>query len=187
MILFEPLHILLNAIPKTGRTTWKFLLWLYRNQSKSDSVMLEDRNLNALLEIYRKIPGDRLEFFRSLHFLDDLEMILKQYYSVLTVRHPFVRLESAYLDKFHNSKENREFYYIKYGALMFSRYRNLTLTRRELTAADRPMVTFEVKWISRIPMNTGRHIHDWPVPAQFITSKVEPQLSSPLFTSSHYK
>ena len=156
MIIFEPLQILLNAIPKTGRTTWKFLLWLHRNHSsheKAQNALQQNSNISVQLDVYRKIPKENMEDFKEVQLSDDLGTISEQYFSILTVRHPFVRLESAYVDKFQNPRENRDFYYTRFGATILRRYRNLTLTRRELMSARRSSVTFEefIKFVIDFP------------------------------------
>ena len=91
--------VALNSVPKTGSTTWRFSL---RNSSRSSHFQgfIFTKRGNKMPSIHRNeaflnssiIPA---KVMNSNQILSSL----KTYYTVLTVRHPFDRLESGYMDK----------------------------------------------------------------------------------------
>ena len=99
-LLIDRLHkVALNSVPKTGSTTWRFAL---HNGSKLSNFQgfKEIKHGQKLSVIHgggtfintHTIPANRMKKSEVL-------TSLKTCYSVLTVRHPFDRLESTYMDK----------------------------------------------------------------------------------------
>ena len=89
----------LNSVPKTGSTTWRFSL--LNNSGLSSSQ--ENRLSTEKIQLYL-IHKSRT--FKNSSIIPAIKMnrkkiltCLKTYYTILTVRHPFDRLESAYNDK----------------------------------------------------------------------------------------
>ena len=87
----EKNKILFCAIPKTGISSWKILMM---QMSSGHHDLPEDaHNLTVLAR-------HGIRALITLQSLQAIKSILKNYYKVIGVRHPFVRLLSAYKNKF---------------------------------------------------------------------------------------
>ena len=99
MLLDRKHGVALNSVPKTGSTAWRYAL--YNNS-----------HLPGPHEIPKLQHGQKINYihgsqaFRrtSIRFAKNMnvEKVLKAlntYYTILTVRHPFDRVESSYVDK----------------------------------------------------------------------------------------
>ena len=85
----------LNSVPKTGSTTWRFMLLNNSFRSSLDSFknILPGQKLILvhLNEIYKKSFTSMAKLMQP----SEVWEALMSYYNVLTVRHPFDRLEST--------------------------------------------------------------------------------------------
>ena len=90
-------RVILKTIPKSGCSSWKYILIT-----------------NAINEVRQNIDTEYLEHITDNYNLstlsyfkrEDVMYKLSNYFTILTIRHPLARLESAYRDKivdFHKS------------------------------------------------------------------------------------
>ena len=110
-ILFDQLHkVALNSVPKTGSTTWRFIL-LNNSMISGKPFMSHLSKGQALSQVHH------VSTFGKSHTISAQRMqgkdaitALSTYYHILTVRHPFERLESTYINKvvYHNMYGMRE-------------------------------------------------------------------------------
>ena len=107
MLVDRQHHVVLNSIPKTGSTTWRFALF-------NNSLLPGFHGLEQLQhgQKLREIHGPKIFENTSttpakLMKKEELLKCLNSYYIVLTVRHPFDRVESTYMDKIvRNNMQN---------------------------------------------------------------------------------
>ena len=94
----EKHKILFCGIPKAGTTSWKVLL------------MKIASNKTKIFGRPHKLSNNRKHGIESLSRIKHqgaLSMQLHKYYKIIAVRHPFLRLVSAYRNKFIDEKPNR--------------------------------------------------------------------------------
>ncbi|XP_030628282.1 carbohydrate sulfotransferase 12-like [Chanos chanos] len=104
-------------VPKVGCTQWKRVMIVLSESLKVNGVPYK----NPL-----DIPESHAQIKSNLVFLNQfprhvMKEKLEKYTKFIFVRHPYVRLISAYRDKF--VKENQEFY-TRYGVHMLRKYGN---------------------------------------------------------------
>ena len=101
MLIDKAHQVILQSPPKTGSTTWRFV---FLNHTSSSS---------SIPPLTKKGPGVKLPaihmqtiFLRSNSTLPAVRMdksevlkYIQTYFSILTTRHPFDRLESVFTDK----------------------------------------------------------------------------------------
>lgn len=110
-------HVLINTLPKTGCSSWKM-------------VMLNNSGMN--IEKPGQRPNGGINNWKLLNNyglkdlgdypVEDIRYRLQEYFTILTVRHPFERLESAYREKF--IRENK-IYKDKISHKIIAKYRNV--------------------------------------------------------------
>lgn len=147
-LVSDKFKFILNSVPKTGRSSWTYILWnnsLANNQAEERTQESVVKNLYKM-DVIRRYGIKSLSEYRSFNYNDNPD-IFNTYYAVLTVRHPFSRLESAFLDKM-----NKQYYMKKYGIRILNLFRKKTEKNKELfkTGAG---VTFEeyLKFIISYP------------------------------------
>ena len=129
--------VALNSVPKTGSTTWRFSL---RNNSRSSSAQEYKWSTKG-----KKLPLiHKSGAFKNSSIIPAIKMnqskiltSLKTYYTILTVRHPFDRLESAYMDKIVVTNMDNK---LRQAIL---KKRRITADRVKKLARDGKSVTFE--------------------------------------------
>ena len=103
-------QVALNSVPKTGSTTWMYSL--LNNSRLSDYKEKNKKTIDyTILHIHehKTFKNTRIAFANEMDKSEVLRC-LKTCYTVLTVRHPFDRLESTYTEKVlsYNYKKIRE-------------------------------------------------------------------------------
>lgn len=105
--------------PKTGRTTWQYILW-------NNSLTGSDTGLWRDPAVVRKVwqtPVLEKQGVRLVYNYHNDTTDLDSYYKLLSVRHPFSRLESVYLNKLFRGNL---YYERQWGIEILSRYRKRT-------------------------------------------------------------
>ena len=128
-------------IGKVGTTAWSALFLLMR-EVPLDTIRAAVANLTAhdlLKQKYPSRPSERMHMIRGEHGRD--------YFSFLVVRHPFVRLVSAYRDKLESLTEYNVRYHITDGPRMTSR------RVFNSSVADNPTFPEFVDYLIRTPPN----------------------------------
>lgn len=101
MYIIEKLHFIAQLNPKTHRDQWQIALWnnslpfgsdLWRNEEIRSGIWQDYK-----LEVYGIRKVHQYRFVKLKRFFDS-------YFAMFTIRHPFDRLESVFVDKI--SKEN---------------------------------------------------------------------------------
>lgn len=113
--ILERFKVILQAIPKTGRTTWQFSIW---NNSLPTGSQLW-KNVESASEIWHDaiLKEYGITLFKN-HYGERIRT--DEYYRIVTVRHPFSRLESVYLNKL---KDN-PYYERRWGRIIAGKYRD---------------------------------------------------------------
>lgn len=105
----EKIHVCLPT--KTGSTNWlKMLFSLYTSDGKIDPDEV-DPNLVYQMPQLPRFAAQLDEHIRSRQGKDD-------YFTMITVRHPFARLHSAYKDKFRNKHPWMKYIRGKFGTYL---------------------------------------------------------------------
>ena len=128
-------------IGKVGTTAWSALFLLMR-EVPLDTIRAAVANLTAhdlLKQKYPSRPSERMHMIKGEHG--------KNYFSFLVVRHPFVRLVSAYRDKLESLTEYNVRYHITDGPRMTSR------RVFNSSVADNPTFPEFVDYLIRTPPN----------------------------------
>ena len=128
-------------IGKVGTTAWSALFLLLR-EVPLDTIRAAVANLTAhdlLKQKYPSRPSERMHMIKGEHGRD--------YFSFLVVRHPFVRLVSAYRDKLESLTEYNVRYHITDGPRMTSR------RVFNSSVADNPTFPEFVDYLIRTPPN----------------------------------
>ncbi|ELT89932.1 hypothetical protein CAPTEDRAFT_217997, partial [Capitella teleta] len=102
--------IVFCAIPKTGITSWKKLLM----QLASDSPYELDTGIHNLTTL----AEHGIKVFTKVHKEEQRNFMLSTYHKVLAVRHPVLRLISAYKEKFFD-----DLYSQRHNELLIETYR----------------------------------------------------------------
>ena len=128
-------------IGKVGTTAWSALFLLMRDVPL-DTIRAAVANLTAhdlLKQIYPSRPSERMHMIKGEHG--------KDYFSFIVVRHPFVRLVSAYRDKLETLTEYNVRYHMTDAPRMTSRrvYNS--------SVADNPTFPEFVDYLIRTPPN----------------------------------
>jgi len=128
-------------IGKVGTTAWSALFLLLRGVPLKQ-IQEAVANLTAhdlLKQIYPSRPSERMHMVKGEHG--------KEYFTFLVVRHPFVRLVSAYRDKLESLTEYNVRYHMKDATRM--------TTRRVFNSsvADSPTFPEFVEYLIRTPPN----------------------------------
>lgn len=128
-------------VGKVGTTAWSALFLLIRevplNQIKEAVVSLTAHDL--LKQKYPSRPSERMHMIRGEHG--------KDYFKFLVVRHPFVRLVSAYRDKLETLTEYNVRYHMTDAPRMTSR------RSYNSSVADNPTFPEFVDYLIRTPPN----------------------------------
>ena len=99
LLLDRKHHVGLNSVPKTGSTTWRFALY---NNSVFPGFhrfeQLENGQKLTLIHLLQTFAKTNTTPAKQMS-REELLKCLNTYYVILTVRHPFDRLESTYMDK----------------------------------------------------------------------------------------
>ena len=136
-LLIDKLHkVALNSVPKTGSTTWRFVL---HNSSKLPNFQgFKQIKHGQKLSAIHGGNAFKNTYTTPAKHMENSEVLksLKTYYTVLTVRHPFDRLESTFMDKvvLHNLYSIRE---------RILRKRNINEDKVKALAQDGKNVKFE--------------------------------------------
>ena len=93
--------VLLLTLPKTGSTLWKLTLC---NNSKVENQGMQQLETGQKVGFIHKNWFLKNNGFQSVLQLqpDQRKEILDTYFKIITVRHPFDRIESAFFDKIMN-------------------------------------------------------------------------------------
>ena len=98
-LLIDSFHrFTLNSAPKTGSSTWRFAL-LNNSLKPGHNVTVPNKtNAGSVHEPY--IFKEKSYSLPTNYFsIEEVLKALETYYNVLTVRHPFDRLESCFIEK----------------------------------------------------------------------------------------
>jgi len=128
-------------IGKVGTTAWSALFLLLRSIPLKQ-IQMAVANLTAhdlLKQTYPSKPSERMHMVKGEHG--------KEYFTFLVVRHPFVRLVSAYRDKLEKLTEYNVRYHIKDAPRMTSR------RVFNSSVADSPTFPEFVEYLIRTPPN----------------------------------
>jgi len=128
-------------IGKVGTTAWSALFLLLRDVPLKQ-IQVAVANLTAhdlLKQTYPSRPSERMHMVKGEHG--------KEYFTFLVVRHPFVRLVSAYRDKLETLTEYNVRYHMKDAPRMTSR------RVFNSSVADSPTFTEFADYLIRTPPN----------------------------------
>ena len=132
MLIDDKHRVILRSIPKTGCSTWRLM---FLNNSVTGFL-----KVNKMMEEDIHVPSymKRYNLKALVHYSpSDGLYRLQNYFSILTVRHPLDRIESAYVDKF--TKPNiYNFIKEKHSSRILKMYRGQTLEN-----ADPKTIQFE--------------------------------------------
>ncbi|KAK2725068.1 carbohydrate sulfotransferase 11-like isoform X1 [Artemia franciscana] len=112
IISVDQQHLLYCYVPKVACTNWKrILMILSGNANTSDPLSI------VANEVHPRHVWQTLADFNT----SESQTRLNNYYKFMFVRHPFERLVSAYVNKFH--KSYTDYFQIKYGREIVKNYR----------------------------------------------------------------
>lgn len=142
--VLDKFRVIFQANAKTGRTSWQFIMWnnslsgrnssLWRQRFRKRSKLIPYASKAWELDFLKKFNIKTMRTFNTL----EINKRMQTYFKVLTVRHPFIRLESMYLDKI----SSKHFYYKLYGKEILKLFRNKTKANEKLFHKGKG-VTFE--------------------------------------------
>lgn len=152
LIVDDHHRVIYCYVPKVACTNWKRVMFaLSQNLKAPDGapyldpldIPLEIIHNSTVHNTFKKLWMRHGRYARPL-----MEQKLKNYTKFLFVRDPFVRLISAYRDKF---VELNEYYYSDFGSMILQRYANIsqppTSAQEAFRAGIRPSFTHFIKYL----------------------------------------
>ena len=130
-------HVLINAVPKTGTSSWKMVMLNNSGLMISENGGLPPGNSINDWQLLKTYGLDDLRIYKPA----EIRYRLENYYSILTVRHPFERLESTFREKFRNSQN--KVYMKTVAQKIIAKYRTSNYSSMSTENRSAEQVTFE--------------------------------------------
>ncbi|XP_001338178.3 carbohydrate sulfotransferase 12-like [Danio rerio] len=152
LIVDDHHRVIYCYVPKVACSNWKRVMFVLSQNLKAPDgapyldpldIPLEIIHNSTVHNTFKKLWMRHGRYARPL-----MHQKLKNYTKFLFVRDPFVRLISAYRDKF---AEPNEYYYYKFGFMILQRYANIsqppTLAPEAFRAGIRPSFSHFIKFL----------------------------------------